>query len=232
MSKKTLAVLQPGYLPWLGFFDQVMRSDVFVLYDDVQFDKNGWRNRNRVKSPSGPLWMTVPVKIKSLSQSICDVEIDNSKPWQRKHISTLSQYYRKAPFFEKYFPSISELLSAPWERISELDIALIHYFLDCLACKTEIVRSSKLKVTGDRCERLLNFCKHFSAEKYLSGNAAQSYLDLDMFGNHGIEVEWQNYNHPVYSQVGGDFIPYLSVLDLLLNCGPESAAIIGTQSSV
>jgi hypothetical protein len=232
---QTLVVLQPGYLPWLGFFDQLRRSDIFVFYDDVQFDKNGWRNRNRIKSPAGPHWLTVPVRINSLSQRIFETEIDNRPPWARKHLGTIKQFYAQAPHLKRYLPELEELLTGHrWERLVDLDIAAIELFCSWLGMKTQFARSSELGISGERSERLVNICRHFGARCYLSGNAAQSYLDAELFALHGIEVEWQNYKHPVYPQQHGEFAPYLSALDLLLNCGDNSASIIaqGSQGDV
>ncbi|MBI4534458.1 MAG: WbqC family protein [Candidatus Melainabacteria bacterium] len=228
---RTLVVLQPGYLPWLGFFDQMSRSDIFVLYDDVQFDKHGWRNRNRIKTPSGPHWLTVPVHIKEFGASILDVEIDNRQPWARKHIGTIRQFYADAPYLNSYLPTLKDLLEGnSWERISDLDIALIKQMCNWLGLKRQLVRSSELNIQGKRSERLLNLCLYFQAGHYLSGNAARNYLDLDLFASHDIEVEWQDYKHPVYPQLHGEFMPYLSALDLLLNCGDKSGAILAGGS--
>lgn len=223
---RTLVVLQPGYLPWLGFFDQLNRSDVFVFYDDVQFDKNGWRNRNRVKSPTGPHWLTVPVRINSLSQQILGTEIDNRQPWARKHIGSIKQFYAHAPYLKRYLPELEEVLSRNWQLLIDLDIAVIETLCRWLGIKRRFLRSSELGITGERSERLLNLCRHFGARRYLSGNAAQDYLDVELFSQHGVEVEWQNYQHPTYPQQHGEFVPFLSTLDLLLNCGDESASVI------
>jgi hypothetical protein len=221
-----LVILQPGYLPWLGFFDQLIRSDVFVYYDDVQFDKNGWRNRNRIKSPAGPHWLTVPVRITSLSQQILETKIDNRQPWARKHIGTIKQFYAQSPHLRRYLPELEELLTQRWENLVDLDIAVIKTLCDWLGIKRRMLRSSELGITGERSERLLQICRHVGTRRYLSGTAAQGYLNVELFAQNGIEVEWQNYQHPVYPQQHGEFVPYLSVLDLLLNCGDESASII------
>ena len=224
---RTLVVLQPGYLPWLGFFDQMRRSDIFVFYDDVQFDKNGWRNRNRIKSPSGPHWLTVPVRVSSLSQRICETEIDARQPWARKHLGTIKQFYAKAPYVKRYLPELEELLMGrSWERLIELDTAVIELLCGWLNIEREVTRSSELGIEGERSERLLNICLAMGAQRYLSGNAARVYLDTELFGRHGIEVLWQDYEHPVYPQQHGEFVPFLSALDLVLNCGDESTAII------
>jgi hypothetical protein len=230
--RRTLVVLQPGYLPWLGFFDQMRRADVFVYYDDVQFDKHGWRNRNRIKTPDGPLWLTVPVLISGLGQPrIVDARIDNTAAWARKHVRTLRQYYTKAPYLDRYLPPLEGLLSREWTHIAELDIELAAQMADWLGLRPAIHRSSQLGVDGDQSQRLVNLCRHFGATQYLSGDAAQSYLDRDLFERHGISVVWQQYTHPVYPQQHGEFLPFLSAIDLLLNCGDDSASILARGSS-
>lgn len=225
---QTLVVLQPGYLPWLGFFDQMRRADIFVLYDDVQFDKNGWRNRNRIKSPAGePQWLTVPVRVTSISQRIFETEIDDRQPWARKHLGTIKQFYAKAPYLKRYLPELEEVIAGRrWERLVDVDVAVIELLCSWLGIRRELARASELGIEGERSERLLNICLARGAQRYLSGSAAQAYLDTELFARHGIEVEWQNYEHPVYPQQHGRFVPFLSALDLLLNCGDESMHII------
>jgi len=223
----TLAVLQPGYLPWLGFFDQIARSDFFVLYDDAQFDKHGWRNRNRVKSAEGMVWLTVPVLHSGRTgQSINETEIDARSPWAKKQIRTIAQLYAKAPYISRYLPEIEEILLRPWRRLAELDRALIMRICRWLAVERPLHLSSALNVGGDRNGRLINLCRHFGVGNYLSGNSAQDYLDVAAFADHGISVEWQNFSHPVYSQLHGPFVSHLSAIDLLLNMGPDSAAVL------
>jgi len=227
-SELTVVVLQPGYMPWLGFFDQMARSDVFVYYDDVQFDKHGWRNRNRVKSPSGQAhWLTVPVRHRGLgSPRILEVEIECRSAWARKHVGTLRQFYAKAPFLKRYLPELEELLQRPWPRLVDLDLAVTGLVARWLGLDPRILRSSELAVSGSGSERLLAICRHVGARRYLSGSAARDYLDTGLFNRHGIEVAWQDYRHPVYPQLHGAFLSHLSAVDLLLNCGDESSAIV------
>jgi len=226
----TLCVLQPGYLPWLGFFDQMRRSDIFVLYDDVQYDKHGWRNRNRIKSPKGPHWLTVPVHHKGLGwPRINEIEIDNQTPWAKKHIGTIRQFYAKAPYLNRYVPMLEDVLLQPWKFLAELDMSVIGLMCEWLGVHRRVLRSSSLGVEGERNERLYALCKHLGATRYLSGDSAKSYLDLDLFARNGIDVEWQGFEHPIYPQQHGDFVPFLSALDLVLNCGPDSAAILSGQ---
>lgn len=223
----TVVVLQPGYLPWLGFFDQLRRSDVFVYYDDVQYDKHGWRNRNRIKTQSGPLWLTVPVRHSGLGfPRIMDVEIDSRSPWARKHVASIRQAYAGTPFLGRYLPELEELLQRRWERIVDLDIAAVDVMARWFGLVRRTERSSELGIGGERSERLLAICRHFNASKYISGDSAQDYLDTDLFARHGIDVEWQRFTHPTYPQQHGEFVPFMSALDLILNCGDESLAVL------
>lgn len=225
---RTVVVLQPGYLPWLGFFDQLHRADVFVYYDDVQFDKHGWRNRNRVKAPTGePQWLTVPVRHKGLDwPRILDVEIDNRTPWARKHLGTLRHFYARAPHVGRYLPELEKLLVRGWERLVDLDIAVVELITGWLGFERSMLRASELGIGGDQSERLLAICRHLGANRYLTGDSARAYLDTALFERHGVEVAWQHYEHPVYPQQHGAFVPYLSAIDLVLNCGDASLGIL------
>lgn len=226
-----VVVLQPGYLPWLGFFDQMRRSDVFVYYDDVQYDKHGWRNRNRIKTQHGPLWLTVPVLHSGANQPrMLDVEIDGRTAWARKHIASIRQAYARAPFVTTYTAPLEELLSRRWERLVDLDMAVVAMMAGWLGLTPRIERSSMLQISGDRSERLVNICRHSGATTYFSGQAAVSYLDGALFEREGIAVEFQQYRHPTYVQCHGEFLPYLSALDLLLNCGPGAGQILAAGS--
>ena len=224
---RTLAVLQPGYLPWLGYFDQVRRCDVFVALDDVQFDKHGWRNRNRIKAANGVQWLTVPVLQRGRAkQAILDVEIHREVPWARKHLSSIRQAYARAPYLGRYLPELEDLLLQPRARLVDLDLALAERMCAWLDVRSEHVRASTLNVGGDRVGRLVALCEYFGAERYLTGDAARDYLDEAVFRARGIEVCYQSYKHPTYPQLHGDFVPYLSALDLVLNCGDESGRVL------
>lgn len=231
-AKKTVAILQPGYLPWLGFFEQLARSDVFVVYDDVQFDKHGWRNRNRIKSPSGPHWLTVPVRHSGKnSPPIHAVEIDARQAWARKHVGTIRQFYADAPCIGRYLPELEELLHRRWALLIDLDLAVTALLCRWLGLDRHVARSSALGLGGGQSERLLNHCLHYGATRYLSGAAARDYLDTALFTRHGIEVVWQDYRHPVYPQPHGPFVSHLSTLDLILNCGDQSHSILLSPES-
>lgn len=223
----SVAVLQPSYMPWLGYFEQIDRADIFVYYDVVQYDKNGWRNRNRIKTAQGIKWITVPVLHSNRRhQTNLEVEIDNRNDWARKHVESMRQAYARAPFTDGFLPEIAALLGQPWARLADLNIRLATVVCEWLGISTPTHRCSDLAVEGDRNERLLNICRHFRADQYISGDSAKSYLDLDAFARNGIDVEWQDYRPCPYQQLHGVFEPNLSVLDVLFNHGPEALAII------
>ncbi len=222
---KVIGILQPGYLPWVGFFQQMLYSDIFVIYDDVQYDKHGWRNRNRVKGPQGPIWLTVPVRTTNLDKpKINEVLVDPSQPrWARKHCATLRQLYARAPFFDKYFAPLEELLHQSWVKLVDLDLALTRMLAAWLEVDREIVLSSSLDCRAeDPTERLVLICQALSADLFYEGSSGRNYLDLELFEAAGIDVVFQDYQCQTYPQLYGDFISHLSALDLLFNCGPQS----------
>jgi hypothetical protein len=228
----TVAVLQPGYLPWLGYFDLMRSADVFVVYDDVQFDKHGWRNRNRVKCEHGLQWLTVPVRHHGLGKPrILDVEVDSSKEWARKHVATIRQCYAHAPNLEPYASELEETLAMPWRRLVDLDLAVSALLAGWLEVEATIARSSEIGGGGSRSERLLGLCLGLGADRYRSGEAAREYLDVELFHRNGVEVEWQNLDHPVYPQQHGPFVSHLSALDVILNCGEGGAAVLAAAGA-
>lgn len=223
-----IGILQPGYLPWLGFFEQMYRSDVFVIYDDVQYDKNGWRNRNRIKTAAGTQWLTVPVLHKYEERPlVCEVKIDNKTDWRKKHFVSIKQNYAKAAYFKKYIGLFEEAYAREWEYLIDIDMYFIEKLAEALHLEGKrIQRSSALGVAGDRLERLVKICQLFSATTFYEGASGRNYIDDEHFLRHGIMVTYQDYAHPTYPQLYGAFVPYLSVIDLLFNCGDESMSII------
>lgn len=226
-----IGILQPGYLPWLGFFEQMYRSDVFVLYDDVQYDKEGWRNRNRIKTANGVQWLTVPVLVRFLDHPlITEIRINNEVNWRKKHLASVKQSYGKAAFFEEYYELFEEAYSRDWNFLIDLDLYFIMKLAECLDMKEKkILRSSDLPIKGGQIERLIHLCKHFGADTFYEGAAGRNYIDEGAFLKEGVRVEFQDYDHPIYSQLYGEFIPNLSVIDLLFNHGKESLSILTNQ---
>ena len=211
-KQRTLAVLQPGYLPWLGFFDQLRRSDVFVLYDDVQFDKHGWRNRNRIEVGPGPDLADGSRAAQGPGQA------EHSRCRDRAgHLGAQARVVDPSGLCASTLPfalsrELEQVLQRPYTRLVDLDLALIDSLARWFGLERTIVRSSALGIDGGRSDRLLALCRHFRATHYLSGNAAKDYLSEDLFRQQGIEVVWQEYQHPVYPQLHGEFVPYLSAV--------------------
>ena len=227
---KTIGILQPSYLPWLGYFEQIYKSDIFVFYDDVQYEKGSWRNRNRIKTQQGAQWLTVPVITKGLGpQSIKDVRIDSSSAWQKKQINALKMNYSRARYYKKYSDELFDIISQSWDLLVDLNIEIINWLCEKIDITTKTIRSSDLNIAGDRITRLIQIIKLLDGNVFYEGSAGKNYVDIAAFEAADIQVELQDYKHPVYTQLYGDFISHLSVIDLLFNCGDESMKIISTS---
>jgi hypothetical protein len=225
-----VAVLQPSYLPWLGYLDQIARADAFVFYDDVQYDKHGWRNRNRIRVPGvrGWAWLTVPVRLERSFPSLLEVRADPRVPWRRKHRATLQTSYARAPHLDLLDRYFAALFEGAEESLVEIAIRSVEAFMGLLGIPTPLYRSSALGVGGDRNERLLNICRYFGASQYLSGAAARAYLDVELFARNGVAVEWQDYVHPIYRQPYEPFVSHLSALDAVLCVGRAAREFLGS----
>lgn len=220
-----IAVLQPSYLPWLGFFEQMASVDTFVFYDDAQYTKNDWRNRNRLKSKNGFEWLTIPVN-SSTSLQIREIKIDSKQNWQTKHKKTIAQLYSKAPFFEEVSMAFDPLWNKKYEFLLDAIIDSIDITIKYLNIVVKTAFSSEIGVAGDRNEKLVNICKALGANKYYSGLSAQDYLNTELFARNHIEVAFQRYQHPIYPQQHGDFVSHLSIMDMLFNCGKDGKRFI------
>ncbi|MFA6449841.1 MAG: WbqC family protein [bacterium] len=222
------SIHQPHFYPWLGYFDKIDRSDVFVILDNCQYKKQEYQNRNKIKTTKGSIWVTVPALIKGRSdQNINEVMIDYSENWRKRHLNLLKANYREAQFFEMYYNDIESFyMSRRWETLSELNIEMLDWFFERLGITTPARIASELNVEGAKTERNVNICKAVEADVYLSGQGAKSYLEENLFAEAGIELRFQEYRHPVYPQTYGEFEPYLSVVDLLFNAGGRSLEII------
>lgn len=227
----TVGILQPVYLPWLGYFEQMARTDHFVFLDDVQYTHQDWRNRNRIKTATGPTWLTVPIRRCPLHTPICEVEINDEHGWQRRHLRTIEQNYGKCRHFQPFFDDLaSELRRAP-RHLADLDCRLIHLLCRYLEIETPTSRASTISPSAqpaprDRQERLIDLCRHFGATRFYEGRSGRSYIDVDLFEEAGIEVVFQEYRHPSYRQAFGEFVSHQSAIDLVMNTGPEAPAIL------
>lgn len=223
-------ILQPSYIPWRGFFHQVQKADVFVFYDDVQYDDRGWRNRNRIKTPSGTQWITIPVRGKGARidhTAIKDVRVCWDRPWARKHWESLRHAYGRAPFFDRYAPLLQAFYARRDERLADFTIDFVIALADELGLRgTRFLRSSTLGVRGDRMERLLSLLRAVGGTHYISGPSARAYIDEERLRARGITLEYMRYDYPEYDQLHGPYDPQVSVLDLLFMVGPEAPRYI------
>ncbi len=229
-----LAAHQPIFLPWLGFFDKVRRADVFVLVDHVQFERQDFQNRNRILTRQGVQWLVCPVRRASSREPIEAKEIeqrrDNGLAWGEKAALTLRHAYARAPYFERYMPFLEEALVTPWTHLADMNEHLIRFFLQVLGITTPVVRSTSLEgLSGARTEMILSLCRATGARTYLSGSGgSREYLDVGLLERAGVRVEWQAFAQRAYPQLHGlgAFVPSLSVVDLLFNCGPASGLVL------
>ena len=231
-SERRVAVLQSNYIPWKGYFDIIADVDLFVFYDDVQYTKRDWRNRNQIKTRAGRRWLTVPVHA-SLGQSIGEVEIADTH-WARKHWKTLCQSYSHAPYFHLYAAFLKEVyLDRKWTRLSHLNQHLIVSIARMLGIKTEFVESRVFDVEGKRLDRLLNLLGRVGATTYVSGPSGRNYIDEDRFRQEHIELVYKTYSgYPQYDQLYPPFEHSVSILDVLFHTGPDAAHYVSGRCAV
>jgi len=223
-----LAAHQLHYLPWLRYIHKIAAADVFVVLDNIQFNKNGWQNRNKIKTSQGAFCLTVPV-YHHFGQALNEVTIDNKQPWKRKHWGNLFNGYRKAPYFGEHEIFFKKVYETEWGKLNDLNYEIFFYLVKALGIQTRILRSSEINLRGEATDRLAVLCKDLGAKAYLTGAfAAQEYLDESLFAKEGIEVLYQHFECPEYSQAYPEagFVPELSIVDLLFNCGLKSLEIL------
>ncbi len=221
-----VGIHQLHYLPWLRYFDKIAGSDVFVVLDNIQYNKNGWQNRNRIKSPDGSVLLTVPV-FEKLGQNLDEVRIDNGTPWRKKHWRSIQQCYGKAPFFREHEGFLDAVYAREWEFLNDVNRHMLTYFVEKLGIATRIVYASDMGVPGIATERLVNLIRAVGGDCYYSGAyALEAYLDGELLDKAGIRLELQEWRAPVYPQLGRDFVADLSILDLMMNCGRDSLRIL------
>jgi len=222
---KLITIHQPNYMPWSGFFHKWMLADVFVILDTVQFHKNEWQNRNQIKTAQGAQWITVPVTYR-FPQTIQEVGIAPSN-WAKKQIASIEQAYAKAPYFAQSWAPIKSILQQKHTRLPPLNTALIQALGKQLGCTAPLVIASDLPVQqDDPSQRLIDICQHLEGDAYLSGAEGRNYLQTQAFKQAGLDLFFQDVKPPTYPQQHGDFIPYLSALDVLLNIGDDAQTVI------
>lgn len=224
---KRICIHQPDFLPYLGFFHRLVTTDVFIILDDVQFLRRGWHHRDKIKTPHGEQWLTLALQKGDYFQLISEVRLHPDQDrWVAENLNLIHANYQKAPYFAEYFPRIETIYRQGHQTMLALNLAFLDFCLEVfdLTVKTEM--SSTFGVTTTKSERLLHLIEATGGTHYITGTGSRSYLDEALFEQHGILVEWQQYDHPVYPQVNGPFMPYLSCLDAIFNCGPQAKDLI------
>jgi hypothetical protein len=234
-----VAAHQPAYLPWLGYLDKLAKADVFVVMDDLQYEAQNFQNRNRLKLDQGAKWVTVPLAAGAQGERVLDKRIDNTgrggrHHWQHRTWRTLEVHYGRAPWFARHAPALEEVYRRRWEWLLDLDLTMLELARGWLGITRPIVRASSLGLRGAKTERIVSLCERLGAHVYLAGRGGStSYLDTARLGQTGVTCAWQAFAHPVYPQryphLG--FVSHLGFLDLVLNCGPESVAIVESSRS-
>lgn len=223
-----VTIHQPQFMPWIGYFDKMDQADIFVYLDNVQFKKNEWQNRNRLKTSQGWQWLTVPV-LQKFPQDICEVEINNQVQWREKHLNALFTNYSRSPYFKQYWSMIKEYYEGGWKKLVDLNINSIEMLKKLMGLNVKTILASQLRTGASSTQRLVEICKELGADTYISGPDGIKYMDIKLFEKNDIEVVFHDFHHPVYPQLYGDFVSHLSTVDLLFNCGPRSLEIIRSK---
>ncbi|MEA2337321.1 MAG: hypothetical protein QOE82_1328 [Thermoanaerobaculia bacterium] len=223
-------ILQPSYIPWRGYFDLIHRADVFIFYDDVQYDTRGWRNRNRIKSSQGTKWLTIPVRkhgAQKESIPINRIAIDDSAEWPRQHLAALTLSYSKAPHFDAYRGWLQQVYAAPPPLLADFTIATTIELAGMVGITgTRFLRSSALDVGGRKTDRLVAILRKLGATEYLSGPSARDYIEAEKFAEAGIDLQYIAYDYPEYLQVHPPYDAQVSILDLLFMTGSDAPRYI------
>ena len=220
-----ITIHQPEHLPWLGFFHKASQADSIVILDNVQFRKNYFQNRNKIRTQDGWQWITVPVS-RSLVTMVKDVAINDEPRWKEKWWNAVYLSYKRSKYFDQYEKELHEALDSSASNLCALNVALLKFVFKALGIKAETVFASELGAQGKAGALILDICRKMRADSYLSGISGKDYLDLEVFKNAGIGVTFQEFHHPIYRQLYEPFMPCMSVIDLLFNYGPESLEII------
>jgi hypothetical protein len=220
------AVIQSNYLPWKGYFDIIHDVDVFVFLEDVQYTHRDWRNRNKLKTPNGVKWISVPI-LGGINQQIYEAKIDYTQNWIEKHKKSIHHSYASAPYYDSYSHEIYDIYSQRFETLSELNIYAIEKISRILGIETKLKKSTDLASMGSKDDKLISICQSIGADSYLSGPAAKDYIDNDKFSRAGIGLNYKDYSgYPESHQIWGEYEPAVSIIDLIFNCGEKSAYYI------
>ena len=222
-----LTTHQPVYLPWLGLFHKIALAEKFIYFDQVQYLPKDYMNRNKIKTNTDSIWLTVPVLRKGYRElKTSEIKINNSVGWQKKHLRSILINYKKTPYFEKYIPFFEDVYSKTWNYLTELNEYMLKWFIETLGINITFEKASDYDFEGAKSDLVLDMCVKLGVKTYIFGSLGKDYINEKDFENAGINVIFQDYKHPSYLQLHGEFISHLSILDLLFNCGPNSLQII------
>ena len=216
-----VTIHQPQFLPWLGYLDKIDRADLFIVLETVQFKKNEWQNRNRIRTSEGWQWLTVPV-LHRFGQRIHEVQINSTAAWRDQHLRALEMHYARAPFRDRYLPELRAVYERSWTNLAELNLTVIRWLLGAYGITTPIRCAGEFSAREEPTDRLIDLCRTVGATSYLAGPGAEHYMDIPRFEASGVALEIQAFQHPIYRQVYEPFEPNLSAIDLLLCTGPDA----------
>lgn len=222
-----LTAHQPVYLPWLGLFHKIALADMFISFNQVQYQPKDWNNRNKINTAQGPVWVSVPVlRSGFLERKYTEIEINNSINWGRKHFNSLQGSYAKTPYFKRYADFFEDTYNKEWNTLVELNEYMLCWFLDILGINVPVRRADEWTFLGIKSDMVLDMCLQVGADNYIFGAEGRNYADEQSFNEAGVGVQYQDYHHPEYPQLHGDFVSHLSIIDLLFNCGDNSLEIL------
>lgn len=220
-----VTIHQPQYVPWLGYLDKIDRADLFVVLDTVQYTKQEWQNRNRIRTAQGWQWLTVPV-LHRFGQKLNEVRINQQVNWRAKHLRSLEVHYRQAAYLEEFLQGLRALYRDPWERLATLNLAVLRWLLTAFGIATPVRLASEMALREDPTDRLIDICKTVGATQYLAGAGARQYMDMARFEASGVRLEIQDFRHPVYRQCYVPFVPGMAAVDLLFTCGADALPLL------
>ncbi len=222
-------ILQPTYMPWLGYFEMLDSTELFVILDHVQFSKQSWQQRNRIKTRNGTKWLTVPVKKSAIDTPICEINISyNHGNPLKEHKEKIINAYSNAPYFDDYFQYFDDIFSKPYQMLRDLNVDLIRKINEILGIETEFFYSSELDLNLNlgKTKKLIEICEIIGIDEFYEANAGQNFIDISLFNESKIKIRFQKFEHPIYPQLYNEFVPYMSVIDLLFNLGDNSLSLI------
>lgn len=227
-----LTAHQPSYLPWLGLFHKISLVDEFCVFDQVQYVRGGFDNRNMVKTAQGPIWLTVPVESSGHFDKACSEIRIVQNGWARKHVRTIEQAYRRAPYFDTYMGPLEEILSTEFELLADLNFALLGLGIAAFDLAPVIRHAGDYSLTGSKSDLVLSLCRTLGATEYIFGGEGRNYADIEAFRRAGVRPKFLAYASPEYRQLHGPYVPNMAFIDLLFNEGPTSGLLVRNGSAV